>query len=182
MKELLSWTLDAIRKENSDFSWMEEYRFEWTPIVQSACSRLASGETMLVLTDSKRKWFGKYILNQINDLDKQRPFLPVYDLQACFAGLQGLTENSDIDLLEDLLDISFPNGYFIWYIGSSRHGYMKLAQREETNFLWVTAEHIPNSIMFRESDPLMDIKLLQLYKLFDSTVQAILHNEVSISQ
>jgi len=161
---------------------MEEHRFDWTPLVQSACSKLVSGETMLVLTDDKRKWFGKYILNAINGIEKQRPFLPVYDMHGCFAALNSLNDNSDLSLLEDMLDISFPNGYFIWYVGSTRHNYIKIAQREENNFLWVTTDQIPNSIFLRESDDLFDIKLLQLYKLFDSTVQAILHNEVDVGE
>lgn len=182
MQALLSWTLDSIRKESSDFSWMEEHRFDWTPLVQEACNKLVSGETMLVLVDDKRKWFGKYILNTINNPENERPFLPVYNMHACFAALSSLNENTDLSLLEDMLDISFPNGYFIWYIGSTRHNYMRLSQRKDDNFLWVMTDQIPNSIFFRDSDSLLDIKLLQLYKLFDSTLQAILHNEVDVKR
>ncbi len=178
MQDLLAWTLNSIREENSDFSWMEEHRFDWTPLVKNACLKLAAGQTMLVLTDDKRKWFGKYILNSINDPDKQRPFLPAYDMHGCFVALNSLNEDTEISLLEDMLDISFPNGYFIWYTGDARHNYMKLVQREEDNFLWVTNDRVANSIFFRESDELLDIKLLQLYKLFDATAQAILNNEV----
>jgi len=178
MQQLLKWTLDTIREEESSFSWMEEYRYEWAPLVKSAVAQSVEGKTVLVVTDDSHKWFGKYILNTINDPDKHRPFLPVYDTHGCFVALNSLNEDTEISLLEDMLDISFPNGYFIWYTGDARHNYMKLVQREENNFLWVTNDRVANSIFFRESDELLDIKLLQLYKLFDATVQAILNNEV----
>ena len=36
MQQLLKWTLQTIREEESSFSWMEEYRYEWAPLVKSA--------------------------------------------------------------------------------------------------------------------------------------------------
>ena len=78
MQQLLKWTLDTIREEESCFSWMEEYRYEWAPLVKNAVSQVLEGKTVLVITDESRDWFGKYIVNSINDLSKHRPLLPFY--------------------------------------------------------------------------------------------------------
>ncbi len=180
MQQLLKWTLDTIREEESCFSWMEEYRYEWAPLVKSAASQVVEGKTVLIVTDESHKWFAKYILNAINDLGKQRPFLPFYQLTENFPNLQNIHTTQDIELLEDMLDISYPNGYYIWYIGRGDHPYTKLAYRNHDNFLWVLDEEVQNSFLLRSSDPLLDIKLLQLYKLFDSTLTAVLFGDLDL--
>jgi len=180
MQQLLKWTLETIREEESSFSWMEEYRYEWAPLVKSAVSQVAEGRTVLIVTDEAHKWFGKYILNSINDLSKQRPLLPFYQLADNFPNLQNIHTAQEILLLEDMLDISYPNGYYIWYIGRGDHPYTKLAYRNRDNFLWVLDEEVQNSFALRSSDPLLDIKLLQLYKLFDSTLTAALFGDLDL--
>jgi len=180
MKELLSWTLESIRHEKSDFSWMEEYRYEWAPLVKSAVSQMIGGKTVLVVTDERHKWFGRYIINSINDLRKNRPLLPVYNLTDCFPHLREVNSTQELQLLEDMLDISYPGGYYIWYIGKGDHPYTKIAYRNEDSFLWVMDEEVQNSFAFRSSDPLLDIKLLQLYKLFDTTLSAALFGDLDL--
>ncbi len=180
MQQLLKWTLETIREEESCFSWMEEYRYEWAPLVKSAVSQVVDGKTVLVVTDESHKWFGKYILNAINDLGKHRPLLPFYQLAESFPNLQNIHTTQEIQLLEDMLDISYPNGYYIWYIGRGDHPYTKLAYRNHDNFLWVLDEEVQNSFALRSSDPLLDLKLLQLYKLFDSTLTAALFGDLDL--
>jgi len=180
MKELLTWTLEAIRHEESDFSWMEEYRYEWAPLVKSAVSQMLEGKTVLIVTDEHYKWFGQYIINSVNDLRKSRPLLPVYNLTDCFPNLREVNSTQDLQLLEDMLDISYPGGYYIWYIGKGDHPYTKIAYRNEDSFLWIMDEEVQNSFAFRSSDPLLDIKLLQLYKLFDTTLSAALFGDLEL--
>jgi len=180
MQQLLKWTLDTIREEESCFSWMEEYRYEWAPLVKSAVEQSIEGKAVLVVTDEQRKWFAKYILNTVNDLRKNRPLLPFYQLSECFPSLSVLTSTSDMQLLEDMLDISYPNGYYIWYIGKGEHPYTKMAYRCENSFLWILDEEVQNSFALRSLDPLLDIKLLQLYKLFDQTLSAALFGELDL--
>ena len=180
MQQLLKWTLETIREEESCFSWMEEYRYEWAPLVKSAVSQVVEGKTILVVTDESRKWFGKYILNSMNDLSKSRPLLPFYQLTECFPSLHAINATQDIQLLEDMLDISYPNGYAVWYIGKGDHPYTKLAYRNHNNFLWVLDEEVQNSFTLRSSDPLLDIKLLQLCNLFDMTLSATLFGELEL--
>ena len=180
MQQLLKWTLETIREEESCFSWMEEYRYEWAPLVKSAVAQSTEGKTVLIVTDELRRWFGQYILNAVNDLSKNRPLLPFYQLTECFPNLSGFNSTSDIQLLEDMLEISYPNGYYIWYIGKGDHPYTKMAYRCESSFLWVLDEEVQNSFALRSSDPLLDIKLLQLYKLFDQTLSATLFGELDL--
>jgi len=180
MQQLLKWTLDTIREEESSFSWMEEYRYEWAPLVKSAVSQTIEGKTALIITDEPRQWFGNYILNNINDLNKNRPLLPFYLLAGCFPSLQNIHSTQSLELFEDMLDISYPNGYYIWYIGKGDHPYTKLSYRNDDSFLWILDEEVQNSFTLRSSDTLLDIKLLQMYKLFDSTLSASLFGDLDL--
>jgi len=177
---LRDWTLDAIREEASDFSWMEEYRYDWIPLVESALERIVDGQAVLLLSDPRRKWFEQYILNAINAPEKDRPFLPVQSLQAIFPNLQDIDSTARIALLEDMLEIAYPQGYFLWYIGEGSHPYTKIAYRNEENFLWLINDEVAGSFVLRDSDPLLDIKLLQLYRLFDRSIEAVLFGQVEL--
>jgi len=179
MQQLLEWTLRTIREERSDFSWMEEFRFDWTPLVRSAVDRIAEGQTVLILTDERREWFGRYILETVNRPGSKRPYFPFYPLESIFPGIRSLEQTHEIELLEDMLSISFPNGYFLWYIGEGDPVYTKLAYRSEENFLWLLDDQVPGSFSLSGTDPLLDIKLLQLYRLFDRTLEAVLFNEIA---
>lgn len=180
MQKLLTWTLQAIREENSDFSWMEEYRFEWTPLVSNALSRIIEGQSVLILTDSNTRWFGHYIQHKVNDIQKNRPFLPFYQLGKLFVSLDDMHSVQELQLVEDMLDISYPNGYIIWYIGKGDCSCTKLAFKRDDSFLWIIDDQVQNSFPLRGSDPQLDIKLLQLFKLFDKTLSAVLFGNLEI--
>ncbi len=180
MRQLLDWTLDTIRSEHSDFSWMEEFRFEWTPLVKSVVSRLIEGQTMLVMSDNRREWFKSYILSHVNDPKKDRPFLPIFDINGIYQCMDRLNRTEDMDILNDMLSISFPEGYFIWYIGDGDHTSSKFAFSRDDSYLWLIDKELPESFRLSGSDPLLDIKLIQLYKLLDKTIEAVLFAEVDI--
>ena len=180
MQQLLKWTLDTIREEDSCFSWMEEYRYEWAPLAKSAVDNILEGKTCLVVTDAEYKWFGKYVLNNINDFKKNRPLLPFYAFSSCFPNLQWINGTAEIELVEDMLEISYPNGYYFWYIGKGEHPYTKLVYRNDESFLWVFDNEVQNSFRFKSIDPLKDIKLLQLYKLFDQSLSAAIFGDIDL--
>jgi len=180
MQQLLKWTLDTIRADESSFSWMEEYRYDWTPLIKSAVSQSIEGKTALIITDEAHQWFGKYVINSINDIEKDRPFLPFFSLIDTFPHLHNLKTSQELQRLEDMLDISFPNGYYIWYIGNGNHLYSKLAYRSDDNFLWIIDKKIQNSFSFRSMDELLDIKLIQLFKLFEKTLMANMFGQVDL--
>lgn len=179
MQQLLKWTLETIREEDC-FSWMEEHRYEWAPLVKSAVDQMLEGKTVLLLTDVPRKWFGKYVLENVNDLQKNRPLLPVFPMAKMFPSLGALSSTQEMQLFEDMLDLAYPNGYFIWYIGKGNHPFTKLAYRCEDSFLWIMDEEVENSFSLRSSDEMLDIKLLQLYRLFDKTLTEALFGELDI--
>ncbi len=179
MQQLLKWTLETIRQEDC-FSWMEEHRYEWAPLVKSAVRQMLEGKTVLLMTDVPRRWFGKYILENVNALSKNRPLLPVFPLPKVFPNVGSLSSTQELQLLEDMLEISFPNGYFIWYIGKGDYPLTKLAYRGDESFLWIMDEEVENSFALRSSDEQLDIKLIQLYKLFDMTLSEALFGELDL--
>ena len=106
--------------------------------------------------------------------------MPFYELADCFSHLKKLNSSQDLQLLGDMLDISYPNGYYIWYIGKGEHPYTKLAYRLDNSFLWIFDEEVQNSFTLRSSDKQLDIKLIQLYKLFDKTLFSAIFGELDL--
>jgi hypothetical protein len=180
MTSLLNWTLETIREEDSSFSWMEECRYDWVPVVQTAVSKILEGQTILILTDESRGWYAKYVAHKINNLQNERPFLPIYTLKSMFTNLDKMENTHELDLLEDMLEISYPNGYFIWYIGSADSMYTKFTFRNDNNFLWIIDGDVPNSFSLRNGGSSLDIKMIQLFKLFNKTIDAALFGEITL--
>ena len=183
MQEILNWTIDTIRKEAIvDSTWLEEQKFEWTPlVVKSLKSLIDENCTVLILTDNDRQWFGQYILNNINEPTNGRPNLPFYDFKALCTNYQNIHSQEDIQLILDMLDISFPNGYIFWYIGKGESKQSILPKYNANSFLWLIDETIPGSLTFKSNDTTMDIKLIQMYKLFNKTLDAMLFAQVNVS-
>jgi hypothetical protein len=181
MTSLLNWTLDTIREEDSSFSWMEESRYEWVPVVQTAVSKILEGQTILILTDDSRGWFAKYVASKMNNLENERPFIPLYTLKSMFPNLEKMKNTQELELLEDMLEISYPRGYFIWYIGSAESGHTKFTFRNDENLLWIIDGDVPNSFYIRNGGLSLDIRLIQLFKLFNKTIDASLFGEIEIN-
>jgi len=182
MQQLLDWTLKTIRSEESCFSWMEEYRYNWTPLVQSAVLKILDGQTILLVTDENNRWFSRYVLSKINSINSGKPLIPCSSLLSIYPNLSNITSPKDMEIIEDMLDISYPNGYFLWYIGKSNHKFAKIVFRNEENFMWVIDDEISNSFTLKGSDKLLDIKLIQLYKLFDMTIEASLFGKLELNK
>ena len=178
MQKFLKWTLDNIRKDGSMMSWMEEKRFEWVPLNVSMLKNLIVGHTIIMITDDDREWFCNYVLNDINKLCKNRPLLPFVSLKSFYPNLNSLKTKEDIELLEDMLYQAFPNGYTYFYIGKNNSIKMQIAKRRDDSFIWVMDEQLQNSFFLSSSDENLDIKLIQLYKLLDKSINALLFAEV----
>jgi hypothetical protein len=181
MQEILNWTINTIRHESIvDSTWLEEQKFEWTPlVVKSLKSLLDDNCTVLIITDNDRDWFGKYILSNINDFKNGRPNLPFYDFKSLLSKHSRINSQEDIQLIIDMLNISFPNGYIFWYIGKGESKESILPKYHSNSFLWLMDETLPGSLTFKENDDTLDIKLIQMYKLFNKTLNAILFAEIS---
>ncbi len=176
MQEYSDWTLKWIRKSNN-LGWMEERRHQWVPLVVSRLQNLLEGKTFILITDEQRQWFGSYMLSNINSKSNARPFLPFVDLKSFFPNLNSLKSSEDISLLEDLLSISFPNGYVFFYIGVSNTPQAQMAKKNDDSFIWLLDEQIQNSFFLSGKDKELDIKLIQLYRLLDKTIDVLLFPE-----
>jgi len=97
-----------------------------------------------------------------------------------FPHLNRLTTAQELELLEDMLDISYPSGYFIWYIGGANSAYTKFVFRSDENLLWIIDGDVPNSFYLKSGGISLDIKLIQLFKLFNKTIDASLFNELDL--
>ena len=180
MQKFLQWTLEAIREDDALMSWMEEKRFEWVPLASSALKSVLLGHTFIILTDKKREWFGKYLSQSLNNFDKNRPLLPIVSLDELCINIDEANSKEKISMIEDMLTVAFPNGYTFFYIGQSSSQRAKIVKHSERNFLWVMDEQLQNSFYLNSNDDLLDIKLIQLARLFDKSIDAVLFNEISM--
>ena len=179
MKDFANWTLETIRKDPSHMSWMEEKRFDWLPLAARAINDLLNDHTFLLITDREREWFARYILSHINNLKNNRPFLPILSLGTIFPFVDKIKTREEMESLEDMLSLAFPNGYTFFYIGKSNNMRAQLAKRKDNSFMWLLDEDTPNTFYLPE-DELLDIKLIQLIRLFDKSIDAILFAEVEL--
>ena len=174
------WTLKAIRDEDSCFSWMEELRFNWIPQVANAIDKILNGQSIIVVTDRDFKWYCDYILDRINKIEKNRPFIPIYSIDGIFPSAYSLNEATELDSLYDMLDISFANGYFFWYIGNGEHKHYEYIEQDKGSLIWRLNREVEGLFSLSGKDPLLDLKLIQSFKLFDKALDAALIGEIEI--
>ncbi len=175
------WTLQTIRYDKSMMNWLEERRYEWIPLAAEALQRIVGGSSVLLLTDDERDWYAHYILTTLNKSIKNRPFIPIYDLKSLFPSVRRAMNKDELDMLFDMLDISFED-FFIWYIGrTSAANYVNIAKYREGNFLWIMDTDIQNNFTLKSYDELLDIKLLQLYRLFEKSLDAAIFGDVDFA-
>ena len=180
MQAFLKWTLETIRKEGSWMSWMEEKRLEWVPLAASRLQNLMNGHTFIVVTDEDREWFAHYMISSINRNTNSRPLLPFVSFKTFFPNLDQWRSREEIALLEDMLSLAFPNGYTLFYVGKSNDFKSQIAKQRDDSFMWLLDEQMQNSFYLSSSDELLDVKLIQLYKLMEKTINALLFAEVSV--
>ena len=113
MQEFINWTVNTIREDRLVGSWLEERKYDWVPLMsQTVVNVIESGKSVLIITDNDYEWFMQYILININKKKLSRPLLPFFDFNSYHSNLDEIKNESDIELIKDMLDISFPNGYF----------------------------------------------------------------------
>jgi len=183
LQEFTNWTVKTIREDKFIGSWMEERKFDWIPIVSKTITNIIDkNKSILVVTDENRDWFLKYILSKINSKVNARPLLPFYDFNIFVQNSDKISDECEIELLRDMLDISFPNGYIFWYIGRSQSKKAILSKVSTNSFLWLFDEEFQNSFNLKSTDEALDMKLLQLYRLFDKSLNAALFAEIEVDK
>ena len=181
MQEFLNWTVDTIREDRLISPWLEEKKYEWTPLVsKNIVNLLEKGCSIIVITDKEREWFLEYILTNINSAKLNRPFLPYYDFKSFYKYIDNINSDDDISYIKDMLNISFPNGYCFWYIGKSQDPRAIIPKVLKHSFLWLFDEEKQDAFNLRSSDEALDMKLLQMFRLYNKTVSSALFAEVNV--
>lgn len=181
MQEFLNWTVDTIREDRLISPWLEEKKFEWTPIVaRNITNLLDKNFSIIVITDKDREWFLKYILSNVNSSKLNRPFLPFYDFRAIYGYIDSVKSDEDIINIKDMLRISFPNGYSFWYIGKSQDKRANIAKISKNSFLWLFDEEKQDAINLKSNDEALDMKLLQMFRLYNKTLSAALFAQINV--
>jgi len=179
--DFAQWSLDAIREEGGNLSWLEEDRFEWSKTTAYALEQILSGKTIILVTDEKRKWFEKYILDKINSDVLDRPIIPVVSIDALYTHFHQVSGGEMLDIVEGMVSQSFQDNYFFWYIGKGDDKRSDIAKRQDDSYFWIFDEDFNNAFTLKSYDSYLDIKLLQLYKLFDHSLNAAMFGEVDAS-
>ncbi|MDQ1339959.1 MAG: hypothetical protein QG567_1115 [Campylobacterota bacterium] len=180
MKEILNWTLDTLRSDNAMMSWLEERRYEWAPLIKDAIVHIMNGASVMLVTDNEREWLSRYIVSNINNPSKNRPFFPIYEMNKLIPNLDYLVATQNMQVASDMLDISFKDHYFYWYIGRANHQNATIAKDFGHSLLWMMDEEVQNSFFLRSADELIDLKLMHMVRLFDKTLDAVMIGELEV--
>jgi hypothetical protein len=175
------WSLDAIREEGGSFSWLEEQRFDWTTTISQALEQILDGKTIILITDQKRKWLENYITSSINSAQLDRPLLPMISIDCMYHHYDSVSGGEMIDIVENMISLAHKDDYFFWYIGKGDDKRADIAKRKDTSYFWIFDEEYLNAFNLKSYDKSLDIKLLQLYRLFDASLNAAMFGEVDVS-
>lgn len=176
--DFTSFVRDFIRSGGYAMNWLEKVKYEITPLFKSRLKYLLNGSTFIIITDDKRSWFEDYFLKNINSSSNYRPLLPFISMKS-LGVLQDYVNNNDIDLLNDLLNMTFPNGYIYFYIGDGGNK-INIAKSKDDSFIWLFDEQLSDSLYLSSDDKEVDIKLITLYMLFEACVDATIFSRVSL--
>ncbi len=179
--DFAQWSLDAIREEGAPLSWLEELRFNWTPTTAFALEQILNGKTIILITDEKRKWLEQYILSNINNELMERPPIATISIDSIFPHFNNIGGGEMIDMVDDMISQSYKDDYFFWYIGVGEDKRSDIAKRHDNSYFWIFDEEFNNAFTLKSYDKHLDIKLLQLYKLFNASLNAAMFGEVDAS-
>jgi len=178
--DILAWTKNTVKNDKSLNSWFSERIYEWVPLCDEAISALMQGTPFLVVTDRQRDWFNYYIINNINSIKNNRPFVPVYSLMNFIPYSHKTDKIEHLDMVEDMLDITFKENYRYWYIGSEDSNIYKLVQRKDDSFIWLFDKEAQNTFFLKSYTENLDHQLMSLFKLFNQTITVSMFGEIKI--
>ena len=179
--DFAQWSLDAIREEDGALSWLEEQRFNWATTSSATIADILEGKTIILITDRKRKWLERYILSSINSDKIDRPILHIVSIDSIYKHYNNINGGEMIDILDDMLSLSYKDNYIFWYIGSGDDRRSDIAKRRDSSYFWIFDEEFHNAFTMKSYDTHLDIKLLQLYRLFNASLNAAMFGEVDVT-
>ncbi len=177
-----SWTLETIRARGAMMNWIEESRFEWSAATLQALRHILESKTLILITDSERKWFETYILTTLNKTSNERPIIPIVSLDSLYPSFDSVSGGEMIDVIDDMLDITYKGDYIFWYVGRGDDKRADIAKRNDESYLWIMDEVFINALTLKSYDKKLDIQLLQLFELFNTSLSAALFGEVDIDE
>jgi hypothetical protein len=180
-QKFLNWLGNTIRQEDFIGPWIDVRKSELLPFFSNTITNVLNGVTIIVITDSDREWFLKYIMTTVNHKYQNRPMLPFVDLQSLVPDINKVDTDMDIEYIIDYLDICFPNDYQFFYIGKAQDKRIKITRSKEDNFLIAFDDELPQSFYLHSLDESLDIKLMQLFKLFNMTISETLFGNIDVS-
>ena len=178
MTEFNKWTLEAIR--DAGLAWLEESRFEFSTTTYKALAQIISGKTIVLITDSQRRWFEQYIISSLNRSLVDRPIIPIVTIDSLYPNYTNISGAESIDMLEAMLEQAFGGNYFFWYVGRGDDKRADIAKRSNSSYLWIMDEDFHSALTLKSYDKKIDIKLIELFKLFDVSLNAALFGEVDV--
>lgn len=181
LPDFAQWTLDTIREEGGSLSWLEEHRFEWSKTTAYALEHILEGKTIILITDEKDKWLETYILSSLNSATVDRPMIPIVSIDNLCVHYNSISGGELIDVIDDMISLSYKEDYFFWYIGKGDDKRCDIAKRKDNSYFWMFDEDFNDAFTLKSYDKGLDIKLLQLYRLFDASLNAAMFGEVDAS-
>lgn len=180
MQDLSSWMLQTLRHDASHPTWLEERKFEWIPLLKYALQKVFAGNSVILMTDPDREWFMHYVIHSINKANN-RPYIPIVNANILFSQMDRIYKDEvEIALLNDYLDNMFSHKYFFWYVGRNDARRAKIALSREDCFLWMFDTNLQNSFTLQSLDPLVDIKLMQMYRIFNLALEATMFGRIRL--
>ncbi|MBR2112921.1 MAG: hypothetical protein IJ950_08405, partial [Helicobacter sp.] len=158
------------------------------PLLRRVFLHILHGGSLVVLTDTQRQWFSKYITQNINLPSKTRPFFPIFEVESLgFMIDMNLNYNNTPDrhfgVINKMLEHSFAKNYMLWYIGKKTiRGDFALFPAVYEPFMWlIDGQDMPTkTIRLSSLDDLLDYKLLQLYRLFERALCGVVFGQISL--
>jgi hypothetical protein len=180
MQDFAQWSLDTIRGEEGSLSWLEEQRFDWTTATAQALEQILGGKTIILITDKPRKWLETYILSNLNTAMQERPLLPIVSIDSIYLHFDNVNSGEMIDIVDDMISLSYKEDYFFWYIGKGDDKRSDIAKRRDNSYFWIFDENFHNSFTLKSYDTHLDVKLLQLFRLFNASLNAAMFGEIDV--
>ncbi|MFC3847958.1 HobA family DNA replication regulator [Helicobacter baculiformis] len=139
-------------------AWLESY--DWSGFIKSI-RHILGGGSVLLCVDMERTWFKQYVLTHLN-AQRLRPLVPIVDGLLGYAPL--LHDTQELPLISHLLDLTYQN-YMFWYVG--KEGVLSELVLSKDHFLWLLDGQ---GALLSPRDPMRDLKLLQLYQVFEGVL------------
>ena len=175
--DLNRFVIDIIRKKN--YKWMEERRLDFVPLLSVFLNQILDGKSVFIITDNKRRWYGEYLINKINNFNELKPqFFPFYLLDNLVPQITSARHPEEFDMIEDMLNVSFEN-YIFWYIGQET-SLLKFARRRADSFYWIMDNDLANNFYLKSTDRFLDVKLINLADVVNESLNAVVFGEVEL--